>query len=474
MKGNDVYDVKETKESLHIIKKKYNQTKLDGSFQRWGGMERGSGWTKKAAEQYMESVFAGKVFNKIMNAEVESCYRCAVDIRDKESETYFKALLDEGHKYVSIDGNNSASTFNAYINNEFAVYTDLDPTTRGKGKKKKYFRDLSESEQEDLLYTEKLTYYTFRKIGIIEMCELFRRENTSTHLNKQEYRQARWSPMAKFVRDTANEPQNRLIFENLMTMSAGDLDKRKHEEALAQLVQKIENNYSTETGAKQLDSFYEDTPELSKTTTSLVAGVMKDVALIAKDIKLVKRHRMSPGLVQVLFDLVAYINSHKKEIKIDNHKQFMTWFLETDQAFRQISLKVLEEDQHERSYIYWLRVYTQRTPLLKSLNLFKRAITRDLVALLEDGTMASVRTSSDVFSTSQRLKIFYLQEGQLRTGEEVSILDLYTGKLEADHMISVKDGGSTTIDNGELMTVYDNRQKGAASNQPHFNHQKGQ
>ena len=421
MKGNDVYDVKETKESLHIIKKKYNQTKLDGSFQRWGGVERGSGWTKKAAEQYMESVFAGKVFNKIMNAEVESCYRCAVDIRDKESETYFKALLDEGHKYVSIDGNNSASTFNAYINNEFAVYTDLDPTTRGKGKKKKYFRDLSESEQEDLLYTEKLTYYTFRKIGIIEMCELFRRENTSTHLNKQEYRQARWSPMAKFVRDTANDPQNR-----------------------------------------------------SKTTTSLVAGVMKDVALIAKDIKLVKRHRMSPGLVQVLFDLVAYINSHKKEIKIDNHKQFMTWFLETDQAFRQISLKVLEEDQHERSYIYWLRVYTQRTPFLKSLNLFKRAITRDLVALLEDGTMASVRTSSDVFSTSQRLKIFYLQEGQLRTGEEVSILDLYTGKLEADHMISVKDGGSTTIDNGELMTVYDNRQKGAASNQPHFNHQKGQ
>jgi hypothetical protein len=257
-------------------------------------------------------------------------------------------------------------------------------------------------------------------------------------------------------------------------MSAGDLDKRKHEEALAQLVQKIESNYSTETGAKQLDSFYEDTPELSKTTTSLVAGVMKDVALIAKDIKLVKRHRLERGLIQVLFDLVTYINSHKKEIKIDNHKQFMTWFLETDQAFRQISLKVLEEDQHERSYTYWLRVHTQRTPFLKSLNLFKRAITRDVVALLEDGTLANVRTSSDVFSTSQRLKMFYLQEGQLRTGEEVSILDLYTGKLEADHMISIRDGGSTTIDNGELMTIYDNRQKGATSNQPHFNHQKEQ
>ena len=39
MKGNDIYDVKETKESLHMIRKKYNQTKLDDSFQRRGGME---------------------------------------------------------------------------------------------------------------------------------------------------------------------------------------------------------------------------------------------------------------------------------------------------------------------------------------------------------------------------------------------------------------------------------------------------
>ena len=52
MKGHDVYDVKETKESLHIIRKKYNQTKLDDGFQRRGGMERGSGWTLKAAEEY--------------------------------------------------------------------------------------------------------------------------------------------------------------------------------------------------------------------------------------------------------------------------------------------------------------------------------------------------------------------------------------------------------------------------------------
>jgi hypothetical protein len=472
MKGNDIYDVKETKESLHMIRKKYKQTKLDDSFQRRGGMERGSGWTKKAAEEYMESVFGGAVFNKIMTAEVEPCHRYAIDNRDDESEKYFKNLLNEGYEYVSIDGNNTSSTFNAYLDSQFPVYTDLDPATRGRGKKKKYFKDLSETEQEDLLYTEKLTYYTFRKIGIVEMCSLFRRENTSTHLNKQEYRQARWSDMSKFIRDIANEKQNRDFFKNIMVFSESDMDKRKHEEALAQLVYKIEDKYSLDCAATQLDAFYEKTPQLSKSTISLVKSVMKDVSLIAKEVKLIKRHKLGLGATQALFDLIAYINSQKKEIKIDNHEQFMNWFLETDETCRQISLKISEEEKFEKSYIYWTRVYTHKSSFLKSRNLFSRALTIDLVKLLEDGALASVRTGADVFSTSQRLRLFYLQDRKLRNGQEISILDLYTGELEADHVVSVKDGGTTTIENGELMTAHENRQKGSTSNQPHFDHQR--
>lgn len=71
-----------------------------------------------------------------MTAEVEACHRFAIEVGDGESERYFKNLIDEGFKYVSIDGNNTSSTFNGYINNEFAVYTDLDPATRGKGKRR--------------------------------------------------------------------------------------------------------------------------------------------------------------------------------------------------------------------------------------------------------------------------------------------------------------------------------------------------
>lgn len=106
--------------------------------------------------------------------------------------------------------------------------------------------------------------------------------------------------MAKFVRETANEPPNRLIFENLMGISAGDMDKRKHEEYLAQLVYKIANDYAAGPSASALDAFYENTPELPLATTNLITAVMKDASLLAKDVKLVKRHSLVPGNMQVL------------------------------------------------------------------------------------------------------------------------------------------------------------------------------
>ena len=53
----------------------------------------------------------------------------------------------------------------------------------------------------------------------------------------------------------------------------------------------------------------------------------------------------------------------------------------------------------------------------------------------------------------------------------MTYLDLYLGKLEADHMKSQQDGGETTLSNGELMPIAANRKKGATSNEPHFPHQ---
>ena len=64
------------------------------------------------------------------------------------------------------------------------------------------------------------------------------------------------------------------------------------------------------------------------------------------------------------------------------------------------------------------------------------------------------------------------QNFETRSGDKIRALDIYLGKYETDHVTSVKDGGTTTIDNAELMTITKNRQKGSNSNQPFFEFQK--
>ncbi len=472
MRGNDKYDVKETKESLYMIRKYYNDTELDPSFQRLGGMDNGSGWSKKDSEGYMESLFAGSVFNKVMLADVEACLRHAKEEGDQESEDYFQDLFDKGRKFVSIDGNNTSSTIAAYLDNKFPVY--IDENKRGKGYPKKYFKDLAENEQADLLYTEKLTLYTFRRIGIVDMCKVFRRENTSTHLNKQEYRQARWSELAKFIRVQANTTANRKIFTNLMAMSSADLDKRKHEEAVARTVLKIHTNYAGQTTSAFLDDFYEKATGLKTSVEKRLMKAISIIATIAETIKLTKKFSLTPGVMHALFDLVDYICEHHKDIEISNPKQFFNWFIVQDAEFKAVSNKVSEEDKIAKSYHYWTTVHGQGSQYRKTNLLFQSAFLKDFDKLITERTLNRVRTSKDLFSTKQKLELYMRQQGIMRDGKKMSLIDLYTGALEADHVVSVKDGGSTTISNGELMTKIANRSKGSNSNEPYFDFQEAQ
>ena len=61
----DKYDAKEERKNLYAIDMNYKKTKLDGSFQRYGGYESGSGWNKNQGEAYLESLIQGTVFNII-------------------------------------------------------------------------------------------------------------------------------------------------------------------------------------------------------------------------------------------------------------------------------------------------------------------------------------------------------------------------------------------------------------------------
>ena len=464
LKMMDKYDAKEELKSLWFLMDAHKRTKLDGAFQRWGGYDLGSGWTLPMGIEYLESLIEGGAFNIIINVDVNRCLMYANEIKCRSSIEYFNQAKKDGWEWVSLDGNNSASFITALLNDA------PDVKIRGYGdKKRKRFSEFSEAEQKEVSYVDKVRVVTLREITVQDMCVLFRKLNTSVPLNPQEYRQARWTDLSLFVRDAANGA-NRQLFKNFIFSKESDLDKRCHEEIVAQLSLKVYDNYiSTYIDKPRLDTFYEKTGELSPTVKADIKKILNEVLRMAEGRGPLKR-KLSKGRLHNLFDVVQMLTL-KQQHSILNPVAFFNWFLTKDAHFIHLSKSVIEAEKEDKSYEYWSKTYSNSQWYKKTRDLFANALAQDLPVLMETGIVCSKKKKT-YYTWAQKLELMRKQQGLTRQGDEITYLDLYLGKLEADHMVSIKDGGETTIANGELMYRHENRSKGAHSNEPHFEHQK--
>ena len=387
---------------------------------------------------------------------------------DQESIKYFTEIQKKGnYEYVSIDGNNSTSTINAFYNDELSI-----PYPVGNGKTvEKKFSELSRREQKAFKNKE-LRVWTFRRISIVDMCNEFRIQNEHEPMGNQEWRQARWSELSKFIREEANSEDGLEIFTNLRGISSKDLDKRGHEEVLAQHVLKVEKNYKPTLNKKALDDFYEATPDVELSTRKTVCGVLQIVADMSRELGATATvAKFSKGDLFALFD-IAQCTVERKDITVNNALSFFEWFVKTTDEFKEESKTVTEENLREFSFSYWLDRPAHSAMYRKVLNKLKNRLLQDEEDLLQNGTFKKKRTSADVFSDfDMRKRLHKLQGGKDRDGNDIPFTDIYTNAVEIDHVTSVKDGGATVISNAELMSKDANRSKGGKSNEPHFDHQ---
>ena len=150
-----------------------------------------------------------------------------------------------------------------------------------RAKEKRYFRDMDEEEQNDIQHNERLNVFILRRIGIDDMCNLFRRVNRQKPLNAQEHRQARITPFSEFVRSIANqeiitdpekptEKQAAGLFLNFVFSNSDNIDKRSHEEMVAQLCLKRDRDGDLK--KKELDKYYEEKHAILHFRISVIEG----------------------------------------------------------------------------------------------------------------------------------------------------------------------------------------------------------
>lgn len=457
------YGARDFAKNLWDIARIYAQTKLDPSFQRLGGISFGSGWGLPNGREYISCFLEGSVGNMIIVVNAEQALHHAVATQDQESVEYFKSILDEGYKYLSIDGNNSASYLSAFYND----HEDLKHDFNNDGKKIS-LSELEEEQRNEIMYNEKIQLRVLEDISVHECCTLFRRWNTQQGLNAQEWRQARITKLSEHIREQGKLCEE--LFLNLNVKKKTSLHKRVHEEMIATLAYKIWKEYTGSVTKPNLDGMYENKDSFALREQRTIDLILKNARTIAKDVGTLSE-KISKGKMQNLFDLIQ-ITCLEESLEIKDHKEFFKWFLERDAYFENEAKNVTTEEAEEKSYEHWTKFYADKRNYEKVRAVFEKALSNDLEQLIKQGVLSKKRDHRNSFDFKDKKSLFVLQGEKTRKNEYIDILEMYRGKYEVDHVQSVASGGSTTISNAELMTRKENRSKGAKSNEPIFPHQE--
>jgi len=258
------------------------------------------------------------------------------------------------------------------------------------------------------------------------------------------------------------------LFENLFASNA-KLDQRHHEELVARMCLKIKSNFSSTLKWQGLDKMYEEETDLDASVKAKVKNILREMTAIAAAVGKQKK-MLTPSQFLALGDVIGYLEE-ECGYAISDAQGFYTWFLEQDAYFTTVSDTVATGEEQEKAYTNWMSRAQNAVFYNKIRYVFGEALKLELPDLEKAGIVKRRRTHQDTYTFEDKKKLYTLQDARDRTGANIPVLDLYMGKYEGDHMISVDDGGPTTLANGELMKKEDNRAKGSKSNAPHFPHQ---
>jgi hypothetical protein len=167
-------------------------------------LQRKKCWEGHHRRRFISSLNAGLTpLSTIIIADVRKCLEYSLKLGDKVSADYFDAVLNNGFKYVSIDGKNRTITLHEFVDNKFTItgiYTNQDGGAEEL--ENAYYKDLSDSLRKQ-----------FSKGSLIRVTELvgckddifalFVNIHDGLPLNDMEKRNASMSPIADLVRDLA-------------------------------------------------------------------------------------------------------------------------------------------------------------------------------------------------------------------------------------------------------------------------------
>lgn len=359
--------------------------------------------------------------------------------------------------FESIDGGHRKRSILEFIDNKFATFDG------------RYFRDLSTAEREEFLEYE-LTFEIYDNLTNKERGQVFRNINSATPTNDQEIRNSYGDTfIANLVRDYARDSILKLKFLNEVKFKNY---RYKHDELIARLACQIHGKQaalSTAAHSRDLYDLYDDESITQKDADKIIS----ELESLDKFVSNVIKARLDKGLTHKLDknELSLYCRSYfyYKEVYgdfiIDDYHKFFTDIYD---IYSEANQNVKDLDDELKTHHDELEVLDAKKGIaeqfVSSLNEYQgESQLRYFIDYLQfrgfdfDEHVRKKRSHLDTFSEKQKSRAFASQNYKCGITYE----DLEYDNAHADHIVSVRNGGTTTLDNCIVIREDLNRDKGS-------------
>tara|TARA_R100001015_G_scaffold18547_3_gene11989 strand:- start:180 stop:1475 length:1296 start_codon:yes stop_codon:yes gene_type:complete len=197
--------------------------------------QRPESWTKDNHKAFFKSLLMDRIEGVIVIVDVDSALHRVKQVApdDRAIANIFEPILDEGLKYIVLDGNNRLQFLINLVNGNYSIpqgryeyirhpqdtSTSVFTVRRNKNK----FSDLPQAVQDTIL-GRSIIMSVYTQIGYDGLSEVFVNTNAGVFPNAQELRNAKNSPWADYVRALRSEVPELLgyMFANFKKRYCGD------------------------------------------------------------------------------------------------------------------------------------------------------------------------------------------------------------------------------------------------------------